>query len=66
MTCQPTQDLFFPFLIGSESGMPSDKLVAIPTVGRPSRTHICEHTITRQGQNGESSTGFATTSRDPL
>ena len=24
MTCQPTQDLFFPLLIGSESGMPSE------------------------------------------
>ena len=41
MTCEPTQDLFFPLLIGSESGMPSDKLVATPTVGRQSHTHTC-------------------------
>ena len=39
MTCQPTQELFFPLLIGSESGMPSDKLVATPTVGHQSHTH---------------------------
>ena len=39
MTCQPTQDLFFPLLIGSESGMPSDKLVATPRVGSQSHTY---------------------------
>ena len=66
MTCQPTQDLFFLFLIGSESGMPSDKLVATPTVGRQSHTHTCEHTVSRQGQNGETPTGSATTGKDPL
>ena len=66
MTCQPTQDLFFPLLIGSESGMLSDQLVATSKVGRPSHIHTCEQTIGRQGQNGETSTGFATTGRDPL
>ena len=66
MTCQPTQDLFFFLFLGSESVMPSDKLVATPTVGRQSHIHTCEHTISRQGQNGETSTGFATTGRDPL
>ena len=66
MTCQPTEELFFPLLIGSESGMPSDKLVATWTVGRQSHTHTCEHTVSRQGQNGETPTGFATTGRDPL
>ena len=49
-----------------QSGMPSDKLVATPTVGRHSHTHTREHTISRQGQNGETPTGFATTGRDPL
>ena len=42
------------------------KLVATLTVGRKSYIHTCEHTISRQGQNGETSTGFATTGRDPL
>ena len=66
MTGQPTQDLFFPLLVGSESGMSSDKRVATVKVGPPSHTHTCEHTISRQGQNGETPTGFATTGRDPL
>ena len=39
MTCQATQHLFYPLLIGSESGMPSDKLVATLTVGRQFHTH---------------------------
>ena len=66
MTCQHTQDPFFPLLIGSESGMPSDKLVPTPTVGRQSLTHTAEQTISRQGQNGETPTGLATTGREPL
>ena len=66
MTGQPTQDPSFPLLIGSESGMPSDKRLATPMVGRQSHTHSREHTISRQGRNGETPTGFATTSRDPM
>ena len=66
MTCKPTPDLCFPLLIGSESAIASEKLMATPTVGHQSHTHICEHTISRQGPNGETPTGFATTGKDPL
>ena len=39
MTCQPTQDPFFPLFLRSESGMRSEKLVATPRLGRRSNTY---------------------------
>ena len=39
MTCQPTQDPFFPLFLRSESGMRSKNLEATPRVGRQSNTH---------------------------
>ena len=39
MTCQPTQNLFSSLFLASESGMPSEKLVATPRVGRQSHTY---------------------------